>query len=196
MNKSEFLNKLDKGLSCLSYEEKTGIIDYYKEIIEDKIESGMCEAGAVESVGTIEEIVKQATLENEETPEKTEKTKKLDKRWIIILIAGSPLLIPLLAAALAIGISLYVSAWVVVASVAITVAALLASTLAGAFWGIILMCTGDPLIGLLLLGCGLMCAAVGLVSLFPTLNLLKQSVKLTVKCAQYIKKTLRKGEEK
>ena len=104
MNKSEFLNKLDKDLSCLSYEEKIGIIDYYKEIIEDKIEAGMCEAGAVESVGSIEEIVKQATLENEEPPEKAGETKKLEKRWIIILIAGSPLLIPLLAAALASGI--------------------------------------------------------------------------------------------
>ena len=82
------------------------------------------------------------------------------------------------------------------ASVAITVATLLASTLAGAFWGVTLICTGDVLVGLILLGCGFMCAGVGLVSLFPTIRLLKQSVKLTVKCAQYIKKLLRKGEEK
>lgn len=196
MNKSEFLNKLDKGLGCLSYEDKVSIIDYYKEIIEDKIEAGMCEAGAVESVGTIEEIVKQAMLDNSETPEKTEPQKKLDKRWIIMIIAGSALWIPLLAAAVAVGLSLYVSAWAVVASVAITVASLLASTLAGLFWGIILVCTGDVLVGLLLLGTALMCAGVGLVSLFPTIELLKQSVKLTAKGTQYIKKLLRKGEGK
>lgn len=196
MNKSEFLNKLDKDLSCLSYEEKIGIIDYYKEIIEDKIEAGMCEAGAVDSVGSIEEIVKQATLENEETPEKTEKTKKLDKRWTIILLATSPLWIPLLIAALAVGLALYISAWAVVISVEVTVMALLASSLVSAFWGVTLMCTGDVLVGLILLGCGFMCAGVGVVSLFPTIRLLKQFVKLTVKGAQYIKKLLRKGEEK
>ena len=105
MNKSEFFKELDKALDGLPEQDKERIIDYYKEIIADRIESGQDEASAVESVGAIEEIVNQALTDDKEKSDDmqgTVKRRKVSKRQLAILIAGSPLWIPLLISALAV----------------------------------------------------------------------------------------------
>ena len=190
MNRDEFLKRLDSGLSTLSQDDKAGIIDYYREIIEDKIEAGLCEAGAVESVGTVEEIVKQAILDSEETEdnkkakEETEekaKVSKLDKRWLITLIAGAPLWITLLLTAVTVILAAYVCAWVGVASVVITEASLALSAPYGVIAALIVIFTGDVALGFLALGSTLCVAGIAIVAFIPCVKLLKLSVKATKK---------------
>lgn len=67
MTKSEFLQKLAEALSQLPGDERVRVLEYYEEMIDDHIESGMSEADAVEAMGSIKEILKETTPEAFET---------------------------------------------------------------------------------------------------------------------------------
>ena len=77
MNKYEFFVELRASLSSAGCDaihiEKA--IDYYKEMIADRIEDGATEAEAVASLGTVESIVAEHIAEIE-SPKKTRKAKK------------------------------------------------------------------------------------------------------------------------
>lgn len=56
MSKTTFLNELERRIR--KYPDHNEIIQYYNELISDKIDSGMYEDEAVESLGSIDEICK------------------------------------------------------------------------------------------------------------------------------------------
>ena len=56
MKKSTFLNELSNRIN--KYPDHNEIIQYYNELIQDKIDEGMDEDDAVASLGTIDEICK------------------------------------------------------------------------------------------------------------------------------------------
>ncbi len=174
MNKVEFLALLHQQLKCLTRAELERTIDYYSEIIDDRIEAGESEEYAVLSVGSVEEIVAQVLTER-----KTKKTIAKNKQQLVISIAGAPLWIPLAIAALAIILSLYITAWSIVASVAIVEASFLIAAPFGVIWGIIGAFSGSAVLGILFIGGCLCLAGIALISLFPTITLMKHSVKLT-----------------
>ena len=47
MNKTDFLEKLKKGLAPISGNERQSVLDYYDEMISDRIENGKTEEDAV-----------------------------------------------------------------------------------------------------------------------------------------------------
>ena len=47
MTKAEFLKALEEKLSALSAEDRAASLAYYEEIIDDRMEEGLCEADAV-----------------------------------------------------------------------------------------------------------------------------------------------------
>lgn len=55
MKKQEFLDALSAGLSGTG--DREAVLDFYREMIEDRIEDGMEEEAAVEQLGSIEEIL-------------------------------------------------------------------------------------------------------------------------------------------
>ena len=61
MNKNEFMNELEKRIK--KYPDHSEIISYYYELISDKMDSGMTESEAVESLGSIEN--ERATIKEE-----------------------------------------------------------------------------------------------------------------------------------
>ena len=61
MNKNEFMNELEKRIK--KYPDHSEIISYYYELISDKMDSGMTESEAVESLGSLDDICKN--IENE-----------------------------------------------------------------------------------------------------------------------------------
>ncbi|SEG05405.1 Protein of unknown function [Eubacterium ruminantium] len=65
MNKQEFLEELYSKLHELSEEDKKKSIDYYSEIIDDRVEEGMSEEAAVDSLGYIGDIALQILIDNE-----------------------------------------------------------------------------------------------------------------------------------
>ena len=73
MNKSEFLNDLKCKLNFLSEEERVKTLNYYSEIIDDRIESGMSEEEAtsqMESTRTIAEKLMPEGIPQRTTVEK------------------------------------------------------------------------------------------------------------------------------
>ncbi len=184
MNKSEFLSELGKALGCLPEQDREGILGYYGEIIEDKIEAGQDEASAVLSVGSVEEIVNQVLADGVERPENADepqKRRKIDKRQLIILIAGSPLWIPLLLAAATIIFAAYICAWASVFSVAVTEAALVLSAPAAALMAIVTVCMGDVALGIMVLGICISASGIALIAFLPCIKLIVYSAKLTKK---------------
>ena len=61
MTKNEFMNELERRIK--KYPDHSEIISYYYELISDKMDSGMTESEAVESLGSLDEICRN--IENE-----------------------------------------------------------------------------------------------------------------------------------
>ena len=59
MNKQEFITKLKSMLTDLPENEIKERIDFYSEMIDDRIEDGLTEEEAVKDIGTVEEVAKQ-----------------------------------------------------------------------------------------------------------------------------------------
>ncbi|MBR4965050.1 MAG: DUF1700 domain-containing protein, partial [Lachnospiraceae bacterium] len=88
MNKAEFLMALRERLSGLPEEDFNKSIDYYTEMIDDRVEDGMSEEDAVACLGSMDEIITQ--ILSEVSLPKLVKEKVKPKRalavWEIILI--------------------------------------------------------------------------------------------------------------
>ena len=123
MNKNEFLEALRSKLEALPEEDAARSLDYYAEMIDDRVEDGMTEEEAVAQLGDPNAIAEDIIAE---TPLAKIVGKKLKKRTsmstgtIILLILGSPLWAPLLIAAVAVVGSLLLALFAVLASIVIT----------------------------------------------------------------------------
>ena len=176
MTKNEFLDSLRHSLKSLPRQDVDRIIDYYNEIIEDKIEAGDEETLAVASVGSVEEIACQALADkNTKKPKK----QKMSKQQWAVLIAGSPLWISLLLSAVAVIISLYACAWSAVVSLGAVEVSLLASGAYGICYTFFVMFTSGATMGFLVLGVSFLALGLSLLLLFPTVKLFKYSAILT-----------------
>ena len=117
MTKSEFLKSLCTSLHGLSDEDIKKSVDYYEEMIDDRMEDGKSEEEAVEGLGTIDEI-KNNILEDipiTKIVKEKIKPKRTLKGWeIILLIIGSPVWIPVTAAMIIVALVLYLCFWIVI----------------------------------------------------------------------------------
>ena len=104
MNRNEFIQELSKKLEGYPKEDVQKTIDFYNEIIEDKLEDGISEEEAVLSLGTIEEIVKNFL--NEMPLKKLVKNKIKDKKMstsLVVLLSSTAIIwLPVLFALIAI----------------------------------------------------------------------------------------------
>lgn len=117
MNKIEFTEQLRKSLTGLSELDIKKSVDFYEEMIEDRIEDGIPEEEAVAAMGSIDEI-KGKILE--EIPiAKIVKEKMRPKRalraWeIVLLILGSPVWVPVSAALIVVALVIYLCFWIII----------------------------------------------------------------------------------
>ncbi len=116
MNKSEFLNKLTHALNGMPAEDIAGSLDYYSEMIDDRIESGMGEEEAVGALGSPENIARE--IMTDMPLSKFIKTKyenkKLTTAEMVLIILGSPIWISLGIAAFSVILGIYIAVWSVV----------------------------------------------------------------------------------
>ena len=110
MDKNTFLTQLQKRLKGLPEEDLQRTLEYYREMIEDRMEEGLSEEEAVANIGSVEQIA-------EPLLPKTPK-RKLTAWEITLLILGFPLWFPLLVSAAAVVIALVVSIYAVDISLA------------------------------------------------------------------------------
>ena len=119
MTKQEFTLQLSNGLNGLSEEDTRKSVDYYSEMIDDRMEDGMSEEEAVAALGSIEDIRSRILEDVPITRIVKEKiTPKRDFRVgeIILLILGSPVWLPLLLAFILVCLALYLTFWVIIMS--------------------------------------------------------------------------------
>ena len=163
MNKTEFLQEIARGIAGLPHEDVDRWLEYYAEMLSDRIEEGMSEEEAVADLGAPAEIVKQILSQTPLT--KLIKNKVKPKRklrvWEIILICvGSPVWGALAIALAAVFFSVIVSLWACIVSLWAVEFSLAACGIAGVIGIAFFLATGAVHQGLFLLGCGLVCAGM------------------------------------
>ncbi len=169
MNKTEFLQELGMEILGLPQEDTERWLEYYAEMLEDRIEDGMSEKEAVASLGDPAKIARQILSQ---TPfgklirNKIKPNRKLQVWEIILIVLGSPIWIALAISAAAIFFSVFVSLWACIASIWAGELAVAVSGLASALFSFFLIGTGTTYQGLLLLGGGLFCAGLSYFGFF------------------------------
>ena len=63
MNKFEFITALRAKLWSIPEEDRQRSVDYYSEMIDDRMEDGLSEEAAVAAIGDLDEIVKNILAE-------------------------------------------------------------------------------------------------------------------------------------
>ena len=113
MNKQKFISTLKRRLARLPRAEVAERVNFYSEMIDDRIEEGLSEHEAVAEIGPIDKIVAQ--IKAERVPRAATggslPASKLRGWEIAVMIIGSPVWIPLLIAAAAVIFALYAVMW-------------------------------------------------------------------------------------
>ncbi len=146
MTKLKFLDELKKALCGLPSEDIQKSLEFYSEMIDDKIEDGLLEEDAVSQIGNIEDIAKQILSDIPITKlvkQKIKPKRRMGAGEIILLILGSPIWLSLLIALMAVVFSVYVSLWSVVVSLWASFAAFVGSAFGGFAAAVILFASGQ-----------------------------------------------------
>lgn len=197
MNKLEFLQQLAARLGSLPEQERERALNFYSEMIDDRIEDGMSEAEAVAAVGTPEEIAHEVLLEQ---PLPRLMQAKLHKNaaplrvWqIVLIVLGSPVWLPLLASFFVVIAAVYVVIWSVIICLFAGVLSLAVGGVGGIVGGIVL--ASDGLNALLLMsGAGLVCAGLAVAMFLAVKELSVQLVHLTALFMRWVKSWFLKKE--
>lgn len=182
MTKAEFAEELEKNLAGLPKEDIKRSLDYYSEMIEDRIEGGMTEEDAVSAIGSVKEITDRILSEIPITKIVKENVKpgRSLRTWEIVLIAvGSPVWLPILLSLVIVCLAVYLVFWIVVA-------ALYASDLFFGFAGIVgliatFVQTEGFNYGVICFGIGLICTGVAILLFFGCNQVAKGLIYLTKK---------------
>ena len=198
MNKQEFLNQLKNKLKGLPEQDINRSLEFYSEMIDERIEEGVLEEDAVSDIGEVDEIAAQILADTPITKlikEKIKTKRKISVFEIVLLILGSPIWLSLLIAAFAVIFSLYVSLWAIIIAFWAVFVSLIACALGGIVSGIALACFSDKISGLATIGAGIVCLGLSIFAFFGCKAATKGTVFLTKKFALWIKKCFVKKEE-
>ena len=186
MTKIEFILRLNKKLSALPESEVVERLNFYSEMIEDRMEDGLTEEEAVADIGDVNEIAAQIAADIpllKIAKEKIKPNRRL-KAWEIVLIAvGFPVWFPLAVAALAIIFALYVVIWSLVISAWSLFASLAACALGCTAVGIVSFAKGNVPVGIAMIGAALVCSGLAVFAFFGCRG-------ATCACARFVKITV------
>ena len=197
MTKSEFLSELCRALGSVPENDIFERVNFYSEMIDDRIEEGMSEEEAVAAMGSVDDIASGIIADipiGKLVREKIKPKRTLETWEILLLVLGSPLWISLLAAAFAILLALYAVLWSVVVCLWATEASLIGSALGGLVGGIVIAVVGNMLSGAALIGAALVCAGLSIFLLFGCLSATKGIARLSRAIVIRIKKMFVKKE--
>ena len=197
MTKQEFAAALLQRLSIFPDQNWEERVDFYIEMIEERMEDGMSEEEAVAQIGTIDEIISQILAEVpllKVVNKRVKKDRRLKVWEIILIILGSPLWLSLLIAAIAVFIAVYICLWAIIIALWSIFASFLGSGFGGIVVGILFLCLGNTPSGLALLGGGILCVGLGIFWFFACKSLTKGLIQLTHKFGVWVKKLFLKKE--
>ena len=165
MNKKTFAETLRSRLSGLPKEDIERSVEFYCEMIDDRMEEGVTEEEAVAQIGSVDDVIAQIMQEmpTANLVVKKVKPKRALTWWeIVLLVLGSPVWLSVLIAVFAVAFSLYISAWAVIISLWSVWISLLCCGAGGVISACVLMIQGNLWSGALMLGAGLVCAGVSI----------------------------------
>ena len=183
MLKQEFLTQLRSGLEAASIEDIDECIEFYDEMISDRIESGMNEESAVAQMESIDSIINNYKAEKPVAKlimDKVQKShddakgKGKGALWIVLAIIGFPIWLPILIVVFTLLLTLYIVLWCIVVAVFCVLVLIGAIALSGLFV-FIMMFTGLvpwPL-GIFSLGAGLFLGGLAVLLWHPIWSLCK-----------------------
>lgn len=194
MNKEQFLNELKKGLSGIPREDLDERVNFYSEMIDDRIEEGMSEEEAVSAIGDVNQIVSQIMAETPITTIVKERVNKkkggISVTTLIIIVLTFPLWLPFAAVIFGLGIALFAVVWsLVVAFYAVTIGLIVAGA-ASIVWVLGMLLCGNFAGAGLGIGAGLFCLGLGVLMVYGCVGFTKGAILLTVKGLVGIKKAL------
>ena len=198
MTKSEFISQLREKLSGLPQADIEERVIFYSEMIDDRIEDGLCEEEAVSEMGSIDEITSQIVSDTPLSRIVKEKIKPKGKTktWeIILLVVGSPIWVSLLIALFAVVFSVYVSLWAVIISLWAAFASFIGGALIGIGSGIGSICTGNAPAGILLIGASGSLIGLAIFLFFGCKSVTRAIIFITRKISLFIKKCFVRKEE-
>ena len=192
MNKSDFLSELRRGLGCLPEEDIEKSVDFYAEMIDDKMEEGLTEEEAVADAGSVDEISAQIIAEIPLTRlvKARVKPKRALKAWEIVLIAaGSPVWLSLLVAAAVTVVSVYASLWAVIVSLYAVVLSFGVGGLAGIVGAVAypFVSNGNAAAAVMVFGAGLVFAGLAVLSYLGCFEITQGMIVLTKKALSAVR---------
>ena len=115
MNKQEFLAELRKNLGGLPKEEVEDRINFYEEMINDRMDEGKTEEEAIADIGTTDDAVKVIASQTKMVTlvrEKMKPKRSMTGLEIALLILGFPLWFPLLIVGFVLLLVGYLLLWI------------------------------------------------------------------------------------
>lgn len=195
MTKQEFLAALEQRLKAIPDDERKRTIAYYDESIDDRMEDGMTEEEAVDSLESIDTIVQKIM---KDTPLKTivkkkvEHKKKLEAWQVILIILACPIWFPVGMGGISVVFGLCMAVFGVSIGLFASVVGLCGGGVAAVVGGIFTCVSQGPAFGLMTMGAGFCCIALGIFILLGAIALVKGVVFLIKKFIQWLKKCLSK----
>lgn len=198
MTKCEFLSRLREALRGMPQKELEERLLFYAEMIDDRMEDGISEEEAVDTIGTVEEIAAQFSseipFESSEPQARREKRHRLRTWEIVLLILGFPVWLPLLLAAFVILLALDAVLWSLVAVLWALELSFAALFLGGTVYGIVVMIFGNPPLGIAAIGAALLFAGLAIFLFFGCVAAVKGSAFLTARAVRAIISVFKGGE--
>ncbi len=182
MSKKEFLSQLRKGLVGLPNDDIEEHINFYSEMIDDRVEDGLTEEEAIMQIGTVNEIISQILSETPITKLVKEKVKpkRALKGWeILLIILGAPLWFSLGVAALSVVFAGYVVIWSLIFAVCASTFAFGVASLAGILACIMYVAKGNMSIALAMLGIGFVFGGLTILFSLAIKKVIKFTINLT-----------------
>ncbi|MBR2371018.1 MAG: DUF1700 domain-containing protein [Clostridia bacterium] len=191
MTKQDFIAELRARLSGLPRRDIEERIDFYIEMIDDRMEDGQTEEEAVAGIGTLDEISSQiiSDIPFLKIAKEKVKSKRRLRVWEVVLLAlGSPIWLSLGIAAVAVILSVYVVLWSAIISLWAIFASLVACALGGTVAGVLFAVMGNALPGIATVGAGIFCTGASIFFFFCCKVATKGIIRLTGIIALSIKK--------
>ncbi len=191
MTKFEFLSALRDKLSGLPKGDVEERLNFYSEMIEDRMEDGLSEEEAVSAVGLVDEIANQIISEIpfvKIAKEKIKPKRRLKVWEIVFLVLGSPIWLSLLIAVFSVVLSLYISLWAVIISLWAVFASLVGCAFGGIAGGVVLAFYSNGFTGIAMIGAGIVSAGLSIFMFFGCKAVTKGILLLTKKVVLGLKK--------
>ncbi len=176
MDKKEFIKELEQYLCDLPKDERTRSLDFYSEMIDDRVEDGESEEDAVAGLGSPRSVA-EGIMEN--TAGNISRRSKISPWMIVLAVMASPIWLPILVSAAAVALSLFVSIWSVILSFAAAALGIAAGAVGGAAVSVAMFVTQPFMDAVFILGCSIMLAGIAIFAVYAAERLIVLSAKGT-----------------